>query len=441
MKFSYRHIAVRKEDHCLQCVEFGGKIFVEVMLTFGGGNSPFKFNMPSSFLITLACLDSGMDPRQSVQQLDDNCVCDSKGSWFLRRYWNCYRKIAEEIGVSLAGEENPSKAFGPSIQGEILGLMYNSVDWTWWIPKDKSDRLIMELKEVFEEGKAENQELMKIAGKVQHYHRLVGGKFERSLIIHSIKNEKPKKAEVFLDKETRKQMLWWILNLQALSYEGNRIMDPLDFFPSRALVLYSDAAGGATKNGMKGWGICNLEKKEWDRDKWPKYIIENYENRGRKWGRKLTLLEGYAALKALVTWGKEAQEANGAALMVDNIGFMYSTRNGSSHDQFVYTIAKCVHDVATGLGIRAKVYHTSRRSDKGEEVSDHLSKNEIKEMERIWPEGQRIKGKGSVLERWIKEPRIMTDLGRRVLMEISTKTVVNMGRDYNLDYMERTGNS
>jgi hypothetical protein len=59
-------------------------------------------------------------------------------------------------------------------------------------------------------------------------------------------------------------------------------------------------------------------------------------------------------------------------------------------------------------------------------------------VERIWPEGQRIKGKGSVLERWIKEPRIMTDLGRRVLMEISTTTVVKMGRDYNLDYMERT---
>jgi hypothetical protein len=31
-----RHIAVRKEGQCLQCVEFGGKIFVEVMLTFGG---------------------------------------------------------------------------------------------------------------------------------------------------------------------------------------------------------------------------------------------------------------------------------------------------------------------------------------------------------------------------------------------------------------------
>jgi hypothetical protein len=149
---SSRHIAVRKEDHCLQCVEFGGKIFVEVMLTFGGGNSPYKFNMPSSFLITLACLDSGLDPRQSIQQLDDNCACDSKGSWILGRYWICYRKIAEEIGVSLAGEENPSKAFGPNVKGEILGLMYNSEDWTWWIPKGKSYRLIVELEKVFEEG-------------------------------------------------------------------------------------------------------------------------------------------------------------------------------------------------------------------------------------------------------------------------------------------------
>ena len=85
---------------------------------------------------------------------------------------------------------------------------------------------------------------MKIAEKINHYHKLVEGKFERSLIIHVIDNAKPKKAVISLDKETRKQVLWWILNLQALSYEGNRIMDPLDFFPSRALVLYSEAAGG-----------------------------------------------------------------------------------------------------------------------------------------------------------------------------------------------------
>ena len=64
---------------------------------------------------------------------DDNCAADALGSELLRRYYLRYREIAARIGVSLAGEENKSKAFGPSTEGEVLGLDYDTMRWKCWI--------------------------------------------------------------------------------------------------------------------------------------------------------------------------------------------------------------------------------------------------------------------------------------------------------------------
>ena len=76
--------------------------------------------MPSSLLIQCAEVVSKLDPRCNVMQLDDNGTCNVEGSVLLRRYMKSYRDIAKEMGVKLASEDCPAKAFPPSIIGEIL---------------------------------------------------------------------------------------------------------------------------------------------------------------------------------------------------------------------------------------------------------------------------------------------------------------------------------
>jgi hypothetical protein len=61
-------------------VEFGGRCFVEKCLMFREGNSPTIYHMPASLLKTLAEVESRMDPRLNVMQLDDNCAVDKLGS-------------------------------------------------------------------------------------------------------------------------------------------------------------------------------------------------------------------------------------------------------------------------------------------------------------------------------------------------------------------------
>ena len=93
---AYKHVSVHKLEHRFQLVEFGGRFFVELALTFGGCNSPTIYNMVARLLIDLAALDSGMNPRHSVQQLDDNCVTASAGSRILWSYLRSYRSLADD---------------------------------------------------------------------------------------------------------------------------------------------------------------------------------------------------------------------------------------------------------------------------------------------------------------------------------------------------------
>ena len=60
---------MRQADHPMQVVYFGGRYFIEGMLSFGGMNSPAIYNLPASYLILLAHEDSKLDKRLSIQQL------------------------------------------------------------------------------------------------------------------------------------------------------------------------------------------------------------------------------------------------------------------------------------------------------------------------------------------------------------------------------------
>ena len=108
---------------------------------------------------------------------DDNCACDYLESELCKilcaRYYVKYRELAAKVGVSLASEDNKSKAFGPSTVGEVLGLDYDSEKGRNWIPQDKSARLIRELCEIMDMKGATNEDWMKVSGKLNHYHPLV----------------------------------------------------------------------------------------------------------------------------------------------------------------------------------------------------------------------------------------------------------------------------
>ena len=431
---AYKHVSVRSEDHRLQVVEFGGRFFVEKCLTFGGMNSPTIYHLPASLLRDWAIARSGQDSRQVIMQLDDNCACGPLGDGTLDRYRQEYRGLAERLGVKLASEDNPSKAFPPTGKGEILGLEYDGINWTWNMTESKKDRFLMLLYKGVMQGHLENRETQVLAGKINHYSALVNGKFERCLIIHQVDEGKKQSDEIVIGKQARVQMVWWLLNLRALGSEGAFLSDPNDWFPRTVVELFPDAAGGDTSDQKKGWGCCYPDKGEYIKGVWPTYIHKNEERNGRKWGRRLSVLEGFGAAGGLPVWVEEIVEAGAVAIYVDNSGFVWSHRKGCSRDEWIYTLAKFIDDFCTGMGVKVKLFHTGRRTSKGERVADALSKGRMKEVEADMPGALDVSERGSkVLKRWIIDPRVDRDLARRVLREVSLRVDVHIGRDYVLD--------
>ena len=72
---AYKHIAVRQEDHNLQVFQFGGPLFGELMLTFGGASSAGIYDDMAKLVKDLAILASGVDDRMVNQVLDDVVTC------------------------------------------------------------------------------------------------------------------------------------------------------------------------------------------------------------------------------------------------------------------------------------------------------------------------------------------------------------------------------
>ena len=388
---AYKHVSVCSADHKFQLVEFCGRFFVETALTFGGCNSPTLYNMVAKLLIDLAALESGLDLRHSCQQLDDNCVVATTGSLVLWKYLKSYRAIAEEIGVQLAPEDDPAKAFPPQECGEILGIEYNGTERTWIIPEAKGLRILAALGDAIRTRSIRNDAALSLAGKLNHYSGMVHGKFNRCLIIHLGNVERADDHVVCINKQAMVCLVWWLLQLRVLQGCGGRkIPIPEDYLVSTALVINTDAAGGASSKEDQGWGVVNLSTMEWARGSWPKFILKNSVHMGAQWGRRLSVLEGFTGVLSVPLWAREIQEAGGAALMIDNLGFVFANTSGCSTDEVIWTLSKCLATLAEGLGVQIRVFHTGRRTSLGDKVADDLSKGKVGQVMEDLPGSKNI---------------------------------------------------
>ena len=139
---AYKHIAVRKEDHSLQVFHFCGRLFGELMLTFGGASSAGIYDDLAKLVLDLAMLASDTDKRMVNQVLDDVVAVGAEGDGSVNRFYEAYRSISSELGISLADESDRDKAFRATHSGKVLGIEYDLKRWVWKIPEEKLNPLL-----------------------------------------------------------------------------------------------------------------------------------------------------------------------------------------------------------------------------------------------------------------------------------------------------------
>ena len=181
---AYKHQAVRAEDHNLQVFEFGGRLFGELFATFGGVSSAGIFDNLAKLVKELVIIKAEMDKRLVSQVLDDSVACGAQGDGSVRRFYLCYRQLAEEIGVLLADESEPDKAFNVASSGLVLGIMYDLVSWQWWLPDEKLVPLVWMLASIRDSEVVKNCVMLSVNGKLNHYMWLVpGGPWQRGFLL------------------------------------------------------------------------------------------------------------------------------------------------------------------------------------------------------------------------------------------------------------------
>ncbi len=419
---AYKHIAVAAEDLELQWFMWLGKGFVELCLIFGSSSSVGIYDRAAKLVLEIVLRISGFSANLVCQHLDDVCAAASKLA-DLMKFEETYRAVAAQLGVQLAPTDNPEKAFKPCTEGVVLGVKYNTEEWTWSIPEDKLSRLMVQIKEVMEADHCRQDAIWSLCGRILHYMPLIPtGRFNIDHLIKANSVSKDRRYPVEISAELRRQLWFWLTMLKVCS-ATTAIPAPDTKWPAWTLECYTDAAGGTLDRVGSGCGA--VSGSWWAYVPWSKKINCGVKAAdGKKISRKLSALELVGPLICVAAGHRWSRNSHVRA-WVDNFGSVKIWEKGySTHCGLCNTLVKAISTVAAGIGCRFTIEKIRRRSNAGAVMADALSKADFSEFRKTAGESQWLLAEQPAwippaILYWIAKPEVDESLGARILEDIS----------------------
>jgi len=418
---AYKHIAVRPEDIELQFFNWLGMDFVELCLVFGCRSSAGLYDRLAKVVLAIVLLYCKFPADMVCQYLDDVCAAAAAGSNDLHRFQEAYRSIAQHLGVLLAPTTDPDKAFEPTTKGVVLGVYYDTIDWTWQIPQDKLARLLDQIKSALSADRLQLHDIWSLVGRILHYAPLVpGGKFNISELI-SLHGSSSNRADwADLTPTFKKQLyFWWVM----LKTTNSVVSIPApDRFPAWTLEFYTDAAGGSLISPGHGTGGHGGDF--WFYIPWGHRINCGMRGTdGKRFSRKLSALELVGPL-VCVSAARKSCRRRPVRIWVDNSGSVGIWRKGySTSCQLCTTLVNAIGRVTAALGCTLSIDKIARCSDNNTELADHLSKANFTAFFNGWPADRPRSPEPAwippAILAWIDSPTVDTMLGDRILSQIS----------------------
>ena len=423
---AYKHQFVRWEDLKLQFIKFLGKYFCELALVFGSISSPGIYDDLAKVVLAISLLASGLPAQLVSQHLDDVVAVGPNNTSAIWDFDRAYREVCAYIGVSLADRSDRDKSFAPSYEGLVLGVWYDTRDFTWSIRNDKLSRIMSDLRKAID-GEVTLGDMMSISGKILNVMPLVpGGKYRLGYILMAA-NMSPsadKSAIVHLSANCREQLYWWWLMLPVCSGRTPITRPDMPLSPL-AIPAYTDAAGG-TLNAV-GHGVGGILSDDiWFYIPWPRWLNAGKENSdGVKFDRKMTLLEIIGPLAILVAEPDRVRNKH-VEVFIDNQGAVSIFAKGyTTSCLYSYTVVMAIHEVAAALNCNIVLTKIARCSDTGSVIADCLSKADFGRFYQLMPNRNTNPSKIPLpLLQWIHNPKEDTKLGKKILQEMAKSTMV-----------------
>ena len=216
-----------------QAFRWLGKVFYELCLIFGAVSSAGIFDRLAKLVLFIARVRAGMPARCVIQHLDDVVSASPAGSGRASRFYRSYIEVCQEIGVELASEDDPDKAFSPTTEGVVLGVCYDTVEWVWYLREDKLSIILNMVENAIEDEEMTQRSVKSLSGKLIDIRYLVpSSKFYLSNLIMDSHLTSDLDTSVQVSDWMRSDLSWWKLMLPICS-KRIRLQDPdRRFLPS-----------------------------------------------------------------------------------------------------------------------------------------------------------------------------------------------------------------
>ena len=424
---AYKHIRVRAADRVLQWFSWLGMFFVELCLVFGTASSPGLYDRFAKVVLDLALAVSKFPRDMVCQYLDDVCAAAPAGSGALERFRQAYQQVAAQLGVRLASEDDPDKAFAPTTAGTVLGVRYDTVAWTWEIPADKLGRLNEQILGALHAAALARREVWSLVGRIIHYCPLVAaGRFNMNHLIRINGKVGGKDDLVPLDDGVKRQLRFWLVVLNATA--GLASIPAVGVkAPAWAREFFTDAAGGSSS--YVGAGCGGVSEDWWFYLPWGRKINTGVSYRGRRLAGKMSALELVGPLMC-VCGEPDLVRRRAIRIWVDNIGSVRIWRKGYSGScGLSTTLVSALATVAAALGCQVFVEKIARCSSGPAVMADALSKAAFGKFRETaaaagWPLRLEPSWVPPALLCWVANPREDADLGMAIIRDLLPRTAL-----------------
>ena len=257
MANAYKLIPVRKEDWWLQGFQWMDRFFMEVNLVMGARSSANLFDSLHELIIRIACANTHFPRCLVAKCLDDVAAAAPASSNKLDDFFSTYISICETVDIPLAefNSEN-GKAFLNKTEGVVLGILFDTVTFTWRFPPKKWGKLFWAIHDASVSHELEAGMVTSVVGKILNFAILLPvGKLYRNEILEAFRTAMalPKNTLMATTEGMRAQLRFW-LAMVYLSQFGVPLVHKSIHAPANSLHVFTDAAGGQSKsnNGLGG---------------------------------------------------------------------------------------------------------------------------------------------------------------------------------------------
>jgi len=359
------------------------------------------------------------------------------GSGTVENFTRTMRELCADMNIPLADNcPQNDKAFECQQRGTVLGVGFDSRNMTWFLGKDKADKVVKRCMDSRRAMHMDLNQMQKLMGTVNDIaqmcplmtcHKMTGNAFLRSF-------EGKENLLKPVPEDMKEDM-----KVIAKMADTARVGLPIAKEPSKpnlaAIVFYTDAAGASyTKvQGKKVFHDCsgrgvaclggeNLEDMWiWTRVLWTeRFMLHSTDEKGCSFGCKSTTLESVGVLLPLVAFPEKVRGRN-IVFRIDNMAVMFGWRSGRvKNDKTATGILKTAKYMAAYLGTTIFIEHVPRVSN---EMTDELSKREVPKNSKIATQVDRTEYKPveGYLNMWQDDPQDTEKLCNRLMRELKEK--------------------